>query len=120
MATTWTKLKGPVIVPGKGAEITFSVALDSAFATGGEVFAAVTSYFSHVGGGVVEGCDAAADATWRYGVVCAGIATAATTSNVLLVAHHGAGSDTVDNPADAEDLHTVGALIVTLWGRPVV
>ena len=117
MAATATKISGPVVVPGKGVEYSFSILLDTAYATGGEPID-LTDYFGYLYGGTVDGMDAIADATRRFDVVGPGRAVAVSSTNVLIVAHHSAGADAVDNPADAEDLSGVGALIITCWGKP--
>jgi len=119
MAATITKIAGPTVVPGKGIEYSFSVLLDTAFATGGEPIN-LTSYLKYFYGGTADGVDAIADATWTYQLVGAGRTTAVTSTNVVIVAHHGSGADAVNNPADAEDLSGVGALIITVWGKGAI
>jgi len=120
MTVTMTLIAGPTVVPGKGVEYTWSCLLDTAFATGGEPLADAYNKLSYVYGGRVEGADAIADMTWRFDVVGPGRAVAASASNILLVSHHSAGADAVDNPSDGEDTSSVGALIVTLWGKDAI
>lgn len=117
MSATATKISGPVVVPGKGVVYGFSILMDTAYATGGEPID-LTDYLGYLYGGTVQGMDAIADATFRYDVVGLGRAVAVTSSNVLITCHHSAGADTTDNPADAEDLSGVGALIIEVWGKP--
>jgi hypothetical protein len=119
MAATLTKIAGPTVVPGKGIEYSFSVALDTVFATGGEPID-LTSYLGYLYGGTIDGVDAIADAVWTYQVVGPGRAVATTSTNVVITAHHGAGADAVNNPADGEDLSGVGALIITVWGKGAI
>jgi hypothetical protein len=120
MTVTMTLISGPTVIPGKGVEYTWSCLLDDSFAAGGEPLADVYNKLGYVYGGRVEGADAIADCTWRYDVVGPGRAVAASAANILLVAHHSSGADAVDNPADAENLSTVGALIVTVWGKDAI
>lgn len=115
MSVTITKVSGPSISP-KGFEFVFSLLLDSSHAAGGEELD-LTSYLSTLVGAHIGGVDAIADAVWTYEVAGPGRTTALTSSNVLLTAHHGSGADAVNNPADAEDLSGVGALIITVWGK---
>lgn len=116
MAATLTKISGPTVEPGKGVKYGFSVALDTAYATGGEPID-LTDYLSYLYGGTVQGCDAIADATMRYDIVGPGRAVALTSTNALITCHHSAGADSADNPADGEDLSGVGALIIEVWGK---
>lgn len=120
MTVTMTLIAGPNVIPGKGVEYTWSCLLDNSFAAGGEPLADVYNKLSYVYGGRVEGADAIADVTRRFDVVGPGRAVAASASNILLTAHHSAGADAVDEPADAEDLSAVGALIVTVWGKDAI
>lgn len=119
MGVTITKIGGPTKTAAKGTEYSFSVLMDTAYATGGEPID-LTSYLSYFYGGTVDGMDAIADATFRFDVVGPGRAVAVTSTNVLITAHHSAGADSADNPADAEDLSGVGALIISVWGKDAV
>ena len=119
MAATITKISGPTIQPGKGVVYGFSVLLDTSYATGGEPID-LTSYLGYLYGGTVQGCDAIADATRRFDVVGPGRAVALTSTNVVITAHHSSGADAVDNPSDAEDLSSVGALIIEVWGKGAI
>jgi hypothetical protein len=119
MAATVTKISGPIVQPGKGVVYGFSIAFDTSFATGGEPID-LTSYLGYLYGGEVQGMDAIADATRRFDVVGPGRATALTSTNVVITAHHSSGSDAVDNPSDGEDLSGVGALIIEVWGKGAI
>lgn len=120
MTVTMTLIAGPTVIPGKGVEYSWSCLLDTVFATGGEPLADVYNKLKYVYGGKVEGADAIADLTRRFDVVGPGRAVAASASNVLLTSHHSGGADDVDNPSDGEDTSTVGALIVTVWGKDAI
>ena len=119
MAITMTKLSGPIKQSGKGVEYTFSIALDTVFPTGGEILD-LTDYLSYMTGGYAAGADAIADVTRTFDVVGPGKDVAVSATNVVLTAHHGSGSDAVNNPSDAEDLAAIGALIVTVWGKDAI
>jgi len=122
MAATATKIAGPTVVPGKGVEYSFSVLMDTVYATGGEAID-LTDYFKYVYGGTVDGVDAVADFGYRYGVVGPGRTTEVTSSNVKISAFqspaHNAATTSATALTDATgaDLSGVGALIVTIWGK---
>ncbi len=116
MAITVTKVSGPYYQAGRGTGYTLSVLLDSSFTAGGEVLD-IRTYLGYLYEGSAQGTDAIADNTWRFDITGPGRAVATGASNVLITAHHGSGADAVDNPADAEDLSTVGALIIQIWGK---
>ena len=119
MSATITKIGGPRKIAGKGTEYDLSVLLDTSYATGGEPID-LTTYLSYFWGATINGVDAIADATFRFDVVGPGRAAAVTSTNVLVTCHHSAGADSADNPADAEDLSGVGALIITVWGKDAI
>lgn len=116
MTVTITKVNGPFYQQGRGTGYELSLLLDTVFATGGENVD-LTPYLSTLTSGDAVGVDAIADATWRFDVVGPGTTTTLTATNVKLVAHHGSGSDGVDNPADAEDTSGVAALVLLVWGK---
>lgn len=116
MAATLTLVKGPFVQAGRGTGFQFSILLDSSQAVGGEPID-VTSYLGYVYEASYGGVDAAADATFKLDVSTAGRATATTSTNVLIQAHHSSGADAAMNPADSEDLSSIGAMIITLWGK---
>jgi len=116
MAATLTLVKGPFYQPGRGTGYTFSVLLDSSHAAGGEPID-LTPYLGYLYEANIGGVDAIADATFKFDVVGPGRAVALTTTNVVVTAHHSSGADAAMNPADAEDLSSVGALIFTAWGK---
>lgn len=116
MSATVTKIAGPTKIKGRGTQYSFSILLDTAYATGGEPID-LTSYLSYLYGASVDGVDAIADATFKFDVVGPGRAVAVTSTNVLITAHHSAGADAAMNPADGENLASVGALIITAWGK---
>jgi len=121
MAGTVTKVSGPTVIPGGGGgvEYEFSIALITSTTANGEPID-LTAYFSYFYGASVEGVDAAADATWTFQIVGPGRAVACASDNVLVTATHGSGADAVNNHADAEDLSTVGALMIRARGKPVI
>lgn len=119
MAVTITKVSGPEVESGIGVKYVFSLLLDNSFAAGGEPLD-LTSYLSTLTSVSVDGNNAVADAVWTYDCTGPGVGVAISSSNVLLTAHHGSGADAVNNAADAEDLSTVGALIITCIGKAAI
>jgi hypothetical protein len=115
MSATLTKVSGPFYQQGRGTGYTFSIALDNSHAAGGEPID-ITSYLGYLYEAQIGGVDAIADAVMKYDCCGPGRAVAVTDANVLITAHHSSGADAAMNPADAEDLSAVGALIVTCWG----
>ena len=119
MTITVTKIAGPWVEPGKGVGIEISILCDTVHATGGENVD-LTSYLSYLYGASPQGHNAIADATRRFELVGPGYDTALTSTNVKLVVHHSSGADAVDNPADGEDLSTVGEIKFSCWGKAAI
>lgn len=119
MAATATKIAGPSVQSAMGTTVTFSILLDSSYATGGEPID-LTSYFGYIHSATIGSTDAAADQVYKFGVVIPAADVAVSATNVLITAHHSSGADAVMNPADAEDLSTVGELTLTVLGKSYV
>jgi hypothetical protein len=119
MAATVTLLRAPYVIPGRGVGIKISVLLDSSHAVGGEVVD-LTAYLNRLESADYGGVDAIADATMVYAMVGPGATTALTSTNVVITAHHSSGADAAMNPADTEDLSSVGALIFTIEGKAAI
>lgn len=122
MAATLTKVKGPYKQAGRGVGYTFSVLLDTSFASNGEPID-LTPYLSYLYEGSCKGVDAVADAAYLYTVVGPGRAVAVTNSNVVIEVHRTPAIPAASQAAQAfaeatsVDLSSVGALIVEVWGK---
>jgi hypothetical protein len=127
MAATLTKIGGPFIRPGDpyGVGYKFSVLLDTSFASGGEPID-LTSYLGYLAEGTVGGVDAVADAAYLYHIVGPGRAVALTSTNVLIEVLQSPSKTGATEAAEAfaeataVDLHTVGALVITVWGKAAI
>ena len=121
MAGTVTLVSGPTIEEGGGGGVScvFSVAMITSTTSNGEPID-LTDYFSYAYGGAILGVDAHADATWEYKIVTGGRAVAISSTNVLVYCSHGAGTDNPNLHADAEDLSSVGALMIKVYGKALI
>ena len=118
MSVTATKVAGPAVKSGLGVEYVFSLLLDSAHASGGEVID-LTSYFGYLYTATIGTTDAAADQVYKFGIVIPSAGTAVSSSNVLVTAHY----SNADEGAMVEvtgDLSAVGELTLTAVGKPAV
>jgi hypothetical protein len=99
----------------------YSIAWDSSYSAGGEVWAACVDDFDYVFGGSIISNDTLADNGYKFGMIVPASGTAASASNVLFDCHWeknpaDAGGADIAFPEFSGNLSSVGAMKVVVWG----
>ena len=116
---TVTKLRGPGIIGGLGAEMIFEVLLDTSMEATGEPID-LTSYFKYIYSADCQAVEATADAAYQFTVVIPDSATAVTSTNIVIMAHQSNNTAQAFDVANAVDLSGVGELRLIVVGAPAI